>query len=111
MPVLSVQPCKWYKERGQIGHFFVFLETITDCNAGFPLWRRLQNSVVFFSLKIGLAQAKKGFHTREAREPHTPALPVSLSVFSLAPELLFDCSRVLEYAKIRTLFQCSDGAV
>ena len=38
-----------------------------------------------------------------AREPHTP--PVSLSVFSLVPDLLFDCSRVLEYAKIRTVLQ------
>ena len=28
---------------------------------------------------------------------------VSLSVFSLVPDLLFDCSRVLEYAKIRTV--------
>ena len=31
--------------------------------------------------------------------------PVSLSVFSLVPHLLFDCSRVLEYAKIRTVLQ------
>ena len=31
--------------------------------------------------------------------------PVSLSVFSLVPDLLFDCSRVLEYAKIRTVLQ------
>ena len=30
---------------------------------------------------------------------------VSLSVFSLAPDLLFDCSRVYEYAKIRTVLQ------
>ena len=29
--------------------------------------------------------------------------PVSLSVFNLVPDLLFDCSRVLEYAKIRTV--------
>ena len=28
---------------------------------------------------------------------------VLLSVFSLAPDLLFDCSRVYEYAKIRTV--------
>ena len=28
-----------------------------------------------------------------------------LSVFSLIPDLLFDCSRVLEYAKIRTVLQ------
>ena len=31
--------------------------------------------------------------------------PVSLSVFSFVPDLLFDCSRVLEYAKIRTVLQ------
>ena len=31
--------------------------------------------------------------------------PVSLSVFSLVSDLLFDCSRVLEYAKIRTVLQ------
>ena len=28
-----------------------------------------------------------------------------LSAFSLAPDLLFDCSRVVEYAKIRTVLQ------
>ena len=31
--------------------------------------------------------------------------PVSLFVFSLVPDLLFDCSRVLEYEKIRTVLQ------
>ena len=31
--------------------------------------------------------------------------PVSLSVFSLVPDLLFNCSRVLEYAKMRTVLQ------
>ena len=31
--------------------------------------------------------------------------PVSLSVFSLVADLLFDCSRVLEDAKIRTVLQ------
>ena len=55
-------------------------------------------------------------YAREAREPHTPVgrvkrekknclSPVSLSVFSLVPDLLFDCSRLLEYAKIRTVLQ------
>ena len=33
--------------------------------------------------------------------------PVSLSVFSLVPDLLFDCSPLLEYAKIRTVLQSS----
>ena len=36
--------------------------------------------------------------------------PVSLSVFSLIPVLLFDCSRVLECAKIRTVLQSSTEA-
>ena len=31
--------------------------------------------------------------------------PVSLSVFSLVPDILFDCSRAFEYAKIRTVSQ------
>ena len=33
--------------------------------------------------------------------------PVSLSVFSLVPDLSFDCSRLLECAKIRTVLQSS----
>ena len=35
--------------------------------------------------------------------------PVSLSVFSLIPDLLFDCSRVLECAKIWTVLQSRLG--
>ena len=46
---------------------------------------------------------------RRARKPHTPV--VSLSVFSLVPDLLFDCSRVLEYAKIRTVLQSSKESI
>ena len=34
---------------------------------------------------------------------------VSLSVFSLVPDLLFDCSRLLEYAKIRTVLQSMEN--
>ena len=52
-------------------------------------------------------------YAREARERHAPVKrvrrekkkplsPVSFTVFSLVPALWFDCSRVLEYAKIRT---------
>ena len=37
--------------------------------------------------------------------------PVSLSVFSLVPDLLFDCSRLLEYAKIRTFLQSSSSCI
>ena len=33
------------------------------------------------------------------------ALPVLLSLFSPAPDLLFDCSRVLEYTRIRTVLR------
>ena len=44
----------------------------------------------------------------EAREKK-PCLSVSpqsrSSVFSLVPDLLFDCLRVLEYAKMRTVLQ------
>ena len=53
---------------------------------------RLQNS--FFFLKIN-KEFGKAWRKR-------PLSPVSLSVFSLVPDLLFDCSLVLEYAKIRT---------
>ena len=35
--------------------------------------------------------------------------PVSLSVFSLVVDLLFDCSRWLEYAKIRNVLQSTIG--
>ena len=34
--------------------------------------------------------------------------PVSLSVFSVVADLLFDCLHVLEYAKIRTVLQSTD---
>ena len=47
----------------------------------------------------------RGSHAREARELCGRLSPVSLSVFSLVPDLLFDYSRVLEYAKIRTVLQ------
>ena len=42
-----------------------------------------------------LTRAKRASLTRPGR------------VFSLIPDLLFDCSRVLEYAKIRTVLQSS----
>ena len=42
---------------------------------------------------------------RVRREKKKRLSPVSLSVFSLVPDLLFDCSRLLEYAKIRTVLQ------
>ena len=68
--------------------------------------------VAFFFLKI----SKEIGRAWRAREPHTPVgerklktyslSPVSISVFSLVPDLfLFDCLRVLEHAKIRTVLQ------
>ena len=41
----------------------------------------------------------------ETREKKLGLSPVSLSVFTLVPDLLFDCSKVLEYAKIRNVLQ------
>ena len=35
--------------------------------------------------------------------------PVLLSVFSLVPDLLFDCLRALEYAKVQTVLQSTDS--
>ena len=39
------------------------------------------------------------------REQKNCLSPVSLSVFSLVEDLLFDCTRILEYAKIPTVLQ------
>ena len=48
------------------------------------------------------AQASHACRAREGRESLSPVL---LSIFSLAPDLLLDCSKVLEYAKIQTVLQ------
>ena len=70
---------------------------------------RLQNSRVFFlkiSKEIGKAWRKsleREARERKAREKRLS--PVSLSVFNLVPDLSFDCSRVLQYAKIRSVLQ------
>ena len=61
----------------------------------------------------------------EAREPHTPvehvrrekktaflaSLPSLALCFILVPDLLFECSRLLEYAKIRTVLQSKEKMV
>ena len=77
---------------------------------------RLQNSRVFFS-KTVKKSVKRGVRVLRSRgvrglkcEAKGNLSPVSLSVVSLVPDLLFDCSRVLEYAKIRTVLQ-SRGAM
>ena len=68
--------------------------------------RRLQNSRFFFFSKSVKKSVKRGVRvlgarsTRGERKSVSQRLsPLSLSVFSLVPDLLFDCSRVLEYAK------------
>ena len=71
--------------------------------------------VGFFFLKSVEKSVKRGVRVLRVRSTQaSPApreiyfqrlSPVSLSVFSLVPDLLFDCSRVLEYAKIRTVLQ------
>ena len=78
---------------------------------------RLQNSRVFFSksvqksvkrgVRVLRARSARASHARRACEARGKKRlsPVSLSVFSLVPDLLFDCSRLLEYAKIRTVLQ------
>ena len=64
---------------------------------------RLQNSRFF--LKIG-KEIGKAWRKSPTRAIGRECLsPVSLSVFSLVPDLLFDYSRVLEYEKIRTVLQ------
>ena len=52
---------------------------------------------VFFFLKIGKAWRKSPTRAKRA------------SLARLVPDLLFDCSRVPEYAKIRTVLQSTQG--
>ena len=73
---------------------------------------------IFFSklVKLGVrvlsARSARKSHARKACEGVFQRLSrVSLSVFSLVPDLLFDCSRVLEYAKTRTVLQSRYGMV
>ena len=55
-----------------------------------------RKTVGFFFLKIGLAQLKSLTRPKRANPEKKRLSSVSLSFFSLAPDLLFDCSRVLE---------------
>ena len=79
---------------------FLDLKEVHPCNgySSTNLDRiRLQNSRVFF-----LKRSLRISHARRAPDSHGLS-PVSLSLLSLAPDLLFDCLRVVEYAKIRTV--------
>ena len=56
---------------------------------------------------LRVLRARSARRACEAREKRIFSFspPVSLTVYSLVPDLLFDCSRVLKYAKIRTVLQ------
>ena len=79
---------------------------------------RLQNSRFFFlkiSKEIGKAWRKSlvgakrasltGWVRREKKNVFLASLPSLALCFQPCPDLLFDCSRVLEYEKIRTVLQ------
>ena len=53
------------------------------------------------SVKKSVKRGARVLRARSARASHAPLG----RVFSLVPDLLFDCSHVLEYAKIRTVLQ------
>ena len=64
----------------------------------------------FFFLKISkeIGKAWRKSLARFARDPHTPVGRVrreEKNLFSLVPDLLFDCERVVEYAKKGTVLQ------
>ena len=66
----------------------------------------LDCKIVGFFLKIS-KEIGKAWHKSltRAKVASLTRPTVSLSVFSLILDLLSDCSRVLEYAKIRTVLQ------
>ena len=57
-------------------------------------------------VRVLRAQSARALHALRVRHEKKKRLfPVSLSIFSLVPDLLFDCSRLLKYVKIRTVLQ------
>ena len=69
-------------------------------------WESLDCKTVVFlskSVKKSVKRAVRVLRARSARASFSVSPQVSLSVFSLVPDLLFDRSRVHEYAKIRTV--------
>jgi len=85
---------------------FVLFSAVSETSMNFNNSKLDCKTIGSFFLKIGLTERKS-----LAREPYTPVgsvrhlSPVSPSVFSLASDLLLDCSGVLEYSKIRTVLQ------
>lgn len=57
------------------------------------MYEQIDCKTVGFLLKVGFSRRK------------VLAASVTLSIFSLTPELLFDYSRILEFAKMRTVLQ------
>ena len=100
--------------REQFLCFFRFSACMPDSrlqNSRFFFSKAVKKSIKFFlkiSKEIGKAWRKsleREARERKAREKRLS--PLSLSVFNLVPDLSFDCSRVLEYAKIRTVLHSS----
>ena len=86
-----------------------FIWTPIDANSGHLLLAqltRLLNSRFFF-LKIS-KEIGKAWRKSLARAKCVSLTRPSLSVFRLVPDLLFDCSCLLEYAKIRTVLQSTN---
>ena len=93
----------------------------TDCSNLTVLSMESSNvdcKTVGFFLKISkeIGKAWRKSLTRAKRvssySPQSRSLfSASFPVFSLVRDLLFDCSRVLEYAKIRTVLQSSSNVV
>ena len=54
-------------------------------------------------VRVLRARSARASHARGACEAREKSLPSLALCFSLIPDLLFDCSRVLEYVKIRTV--------
>ena len=92
----------WLTNMAAVSLFRVINMTdVTSCENAQNSPRVLDSKTVGFFLKISkeIGKAWRKSLTRAKRAS------LSLSVFSLIPDLLFDCSRVLEYAKIRTVLQ------
>ena len=75
------------------------------------VFKKKKKKKCFFFLKIivkkSVKRAVRASDARRACEARERLSLVSLSVFSLVPDLLIDCSRVLEHAKTRTVLQSS----
>ena len=79
-------------------------------------WTAKQSVFFSKSVKKSVKRAVRVLRAKRAsgrvrQEKKNVSPQVSLSVLSLVPDLLFDCSHVLEYAKIRTVLQSIASAL